>query len=195
MENRNFNIPNILSASRLFCLPLLFVLLYMRLDMAFLVTYMIVGSTDFFDGQIARRFNMKTELGKKLDSFADIFFYVSTAWFVAVLFPKYLAPNNILLIVFFSLFFLSFVVSGIFCKKPIMMHTFLLRLNGVLVYFLVILSFLVDTTWMITGILVIYFVGFTEEILIFIRYGEVDADTPSILHLIHGKKPEEIENK
>jgi len=195
MKKKNLNIPNILSASRLFCLPLLFILLYMRLDFAFLVTYIIVGSTDFFDGLIARRFNMKTELGKKLDSFADIFFYVSTAWFVAVLFPDYLAPNYLLLIVFFCLFFLSFVISAIFCRKPIMMHTFLLRLNAVLVYFLVILSFLMDTTWMITGILVIYFVGFVEEILIFILYGEVDADTPSILHLIHEKKPKEIENK
>ena len=165
------------------------------LAQAFLIAYMIVGSTDFFDGQIARRFNQKTELVKKLDSFADLFFYVSTAWFVAVLFPEYLQPNKILLIVFFSLFFLSFVISTIFCRKPIMMHTFLLKLNGVLVYFLVLVSFRWDTTLFISLILLIYLVGFTEEIVIFIRYGDVDPDTLSIFHLM--KKPEEkkIEGK
>jgi len=126
------------------------------LAQAFLIAYMIVGSTDFFDGQIARRFNQKTELVKKLDSFADLFFYVSTAWFVAVLFPEYLQPNKILLIVFFSLFFLSFVISTIFCRKPIVMYTFLLKLNGVLVYFLVLVSFRWDTTLFMSLILLIY---------------------------------------
>ncbi len=195
MDKRVITIPNILSASRLFCLPLLFFLLYKDWRTAFLAAYLIVGSTDFFDGWIARHFNQKTEIGKRLDSFADIFFYVSTAWFIAVLFPAYLEPNKVLLILFFSLFFLSFVISGIFCRKPVMMHTFLLKLNGVLVYFLVLLSFPFNTTWFITGILVIYLIGFTEEILIFIKFGDVDPDTVSLLHLIKNTKSKEIETK
>jgi len=79
---------------------------------------------------------------------------------------------------------MSFVVSGIICKKPIMMHTFLLKLNGVLVYFLVILSYFTDTTIFIAAILVIYLIGFVEEILIFIKYGEVDPDSPTIFSII-----------
>lgn len=176
-------IPNLLSASRLVFLPVLFVLVEKDLRLAFLIGYVILGSTDFFDGFIARRFNQKSEIGKQLDSFADIFFYVSTAYFIYKLFPQYITPNGILLTLFFSLFFLSFVVSGIVCRKPIMMHTFLLKLNGVLVYFLVILSFFTNTTLFVAAILVIYLVGFTEEILIFLQFGEVDPDTISIMKL------------
>ncbi|MDA3846721.1 MAG: CDP-alcohol phosphatidyltransferase family protein [Vallitaleaceae bacterium] len=176
-------IPNILSMSRLVLLPILFLLIMWDMKEAFLISYILLGSTDFFDGFIARRFNQKTEIGKTLDSFADIFFYVSTAYFIYALFPEYLIPNRLLLIIFFSLFFLSFVISGVLCKKPIMMHTYLLKLNGILVYFLVVTSYFFNTTAFITVILLIYLVGFVEEIGIFIKYGEVDPDTPSFISL------------
>ncbi|HBL85340.1 MAG: hypothetical protein A2Y17_01940 [Clostridiales bacterium GWF2_38_85] len=183
MKKEYLNIPNALSLSRIVCLPFLVIFILLDMKIAFLFGYIIVGSTDMFDGWVARKFNMKTEIGKKLDSFADIFFYVSTAWFVSQLYPEYLKPNTYLLIVFFTLFILSFIISGIRCKKPIMMHTFLLKLNAVLVYFLVIISSFADTTYFISSILIIYLIGFTEEIVIFIRYGEVDPDTVSLFHL------------
>ncbi len=173
------NVPNALSLSRLVFLPLLYFFVLKDMRLLFLVGYIILGSTDYFDGLVARRFNQKTDIGKALDSITDIFFYVSTAWFIYRLYPQYLVPNNFLLILFFTIFFLSFVISGIKCKKPIMMHTFLLKLNGVLVYILVISSYFVDTTVFISGILFIYYVGFAEEIMIFLKHGEVDPDTLS----------------
>jgi len=184
MEKRVLNVPNALSLSRLLFLPLLIVLVQLDKRSAFLVSYIILGSTDFFDGWVARTFNQKTELGKKLDSFVDIFFYLASAWFLYKLHLAYLEPNMLLLKIFFALFVLSFIVSGFYCGKPIMMHTFLLRLNGVLVYALIILSGYLNTTYFITSILLIYLIGFIEEIAIFARFGEVDPDTKSIFHLI-----------
>ena len=189
-KKENLTIPNILSLSRLVLLPLLFIFVIKDMRLAFLIGYVIIGSTDYFDGLIARKFNQKTELGKTLDSFADIFFYVSSAYFIAKLYPEYLKPNNAMLIAFFILFGLSFVVSSITCKKPIMMHTFLLKLNGVLVYFLILISYFADTTYFISLILGIYYIGFIEEIAIFIKYKEVDPDTTSIFTLMKGEKPQ-----
>ena len=183
MKREYINVPNALSVSRVLFLPVLIIFVIMDMRLAFLIGYIILGSTDFFDGFIARHFNQKTDIGKTLDSVADIFFYVSSAWFLYRLYPEYIEPNSTLLIIFFSLFFLSFLISGILCKKPIMMHTFLLRLNGVLVYLAVIFSYFFNTTWFIAAILIIYLIGFVEEIIIFIKYGEVDPDTPSLLTL------------
>jgi phosphatidylglycerophosphate synthase len=188
MKEKVVNVANALSASRLLCLPVLIAFIAAEWKTAFLIGYILVGSTDFFDGWVARTYDQKTEFGKKLDSFADIFFYLGSAWFMYMLYGKYLAPNMPLLRIFLGLFVLSFVVSGIRCKKPIMMHTFLLRLNAVLVYALVILSGFIDTTYFITLILMIYLVGFIEEIAIFIRFGEVDPDSVSILHLMKEAK-------
>lgn len=184
MKRSYVTIPNALSLSRLVFLPLLYLFILADHLTLFLIGYILIGSTDFFDGLIARRFNMTSEIGKALDSIADLFFYISSAWFLYYLYPQYLAPNAILLILFFSLFFLSFVVSAVLLHKPVMMHTFLLRLNGVLVYLTVILSQFANTTLLIAAILVIYLVGFSEEIAIFVRYGDVDPDTPSIMTLM-----------
>ncbi len=183
MKREYINIPNTLSVSRAVLMPVLFVFAIFEMKAAFLIGYILVGATDAFDGWVARTFNMKTEIGKKLDSAADVIFYVSSAWFLQRLFPQYILPNKYLLIVFFSLFIASFIISGIKFRKPIMMHTFLLKLNGVLVYLAVILSFFFDTTYMISAILFIYFAGFIEEIAIFFKYGEVDPDTATIFSL------------
>ncbi|MDX1357901.1 MAG: CDP-alcohol phosphatidyltransferase family protein [Clostridia bacterium] len=189
-DNKYLTIPNFLSVSRALFLPVLFYFVHSGQELAFLIGYIILGSTDFFDGQIARRFNQKTDIGKALDSIADLFFYISSAYFLAVLYPQYLMPNRVLLIVFFSLLGLSFVVSGIMCKKPIMMHTSLLRLGGVLVYAAIIASYFMNTTWFIAIVLINYLIGFSEEIAIFIKYGEVDPDTTTIFRIIPKVKPE-----
>ncbi|MFO7612676.1 MAG: CDP-alcohol phosphatidyltransferase family protein [Clostridia bacterium] len=187
-DRRYLTVPNFLSVSRAVFLPILYFFVLNGMETAFLIGYILLGSTDFFDGLIARRFNQKTEIGKALDSIADLFFYISSAYFLSVLYPQYLIPNTVLLIIFFSLLFVSFVVSGILCKKPIMMHTSLLRLGGVLVYAAIILSSFMNTTWFIALILINYLVAFSEEILIFIKHGEVDPDTTSIFKIIQKTK-------
>jgi phosphatidylglycerophosphate synthase len=188
MKKEYLTVPNFLSLSRLVFLPVLFFLIAYEWRVAFLIGYIILGSTDYFDGLIARRFNQKTEIGKSLDSLADVFFYVSTAYFLYRLYPEYLTPNRLLLTAFFALFFMSFLISGVLLRKPIMMHTFLLKLNGVLVYFLMITSYFADTTYFIALILCIYLLGFSEEIMIFLRFGEVDPDTSSILSLMRHRQ-------
>ena len=106
-------VPNGLSVSRIILLPVLYVFALRGMELAFVIAYAIVGATDYFDGLVARRFNQKTTFGKALDSIADLPFYVSSAYFLARLYPQYLEPNRILLIAFFALLGASFVVSAI----------------------------------------------------------------------------------
>lgn len=179
-----FTIANVLSLSRLVLLPVLFVLVTKGQELAFVVSYAILGATDCFDGFVARKLNQTSELGKRLDSIADLPFYISSAYFIANLRPEYLEPNNTLLFIFFGYLALSFIISGIKLKQPMMMHTLMLKYCGVLVYFLVILTPLVNTTIFITVILILYFISFTEEIIIFLKYDKVDPDAKSIFHLI-----------
>lgn len=196
MQTKNLNAANVLSLSRLVFLPLLFVFVYLDLLTAFLIGYIILGSTDMFDGIVARRFNMKTELGKKLDSLSDLFFYLASAWFLFTLYRPIIVstPNAQLIIVFLSLFALSFVVSGIFCKKPLMMHTIILKLNAVLLYLLVIASSFFDTTYFVTILAVLYIIGVIESIVIYARYKmDVDPDFKSIFHVMR-EHADNVEN-
>ncbi len=45
------------------------------LSLRFHILYYLTGITDVLDGFIARKFNLTSELGAKLDSIADLFFY------------------------------------------------------------------------------------------------------------------------
>jgi phosphatidylglycerophosphate synthase len=181
-------VPNCLTLSRLVLLPLLYVFAVRGMELAFVIGYALLGATDFFDGLAARLLNQRSEFGKALDSIADLAFYLSSAYFLARLYPEYLRPNLTFLYVFFCLLGLSFVVSAIRCGKPISMHTFLLKFSCALVYFLVILSSLVDTTILVAVILGFFCLGYTEEILIFLIHGQVDLDSPTIFRVRPKKK-------
>jgi phosphatidylglycerophosphate synthase len=188
MKSKNLNLANAITVSRIIFMPFLFLFVIQENRSAFLTGYIIVGSTDFLDGWVARKLNQVTKLGKMLDSIADIFFYIPTAWFLMVLYPQYIMPNILWLIGAFLVYFASFIVSIIKIGKPIMMHTSLLRFNAVLVFSMVILSYFMNTTYLLTFILINFMIGFSESILIFIKFGHVDVDTKSIFTLFKRRK-------
>lgn len=181
-KKENRTIPNYLSLSRIVFLPLLFVFAVKEMRLAFFISYIVLASTDFFDGQIARRFNQKSPIGSQMDSLADTFFYISTAYFLYKLYPDYLEPNMILLIIGLSVVAISFIISAMLFKKPVMMHTSVMRLPSLLVFFFMVFSYFMDTTYFLSAILVIYIIGFLEEIVIFFKFGLIDPDTKSIFH-------------
>lgn len=68
---RVLTLPNFLSLSRLFLLPLILFFLATKKDIAGLVLMLISWLTDALDGYIARRTNQVTNLGKILDHLVD----------------------------------------------------------------------------------------------------------------------------
>ena len=180
--------PNMLSLSRIIFLPLLFWLLNSGYHYWFLAAYIVLATTDLFDGVLARKFEQVSHLGKELDSLADLFFYIATAYFIYYLFPEVILANQVYLIIFFSLLGFSFILSAILFRRPVMMHTRILRINAVLVSLLMVASFWFDTTYITRFIIFLYFYGFTEEILIFLIYGNVNPDTKSIFELNEKKR-------
>jgi len=180
---RHFTIPNALSASRIVFLPVLFALALTGQEIPFVIVYALLGATDTLDGYFARKLKQTSEVGKILDSWADLAMYVSTAFFMARLHMDYLRPNLTFLYVFFGLLALSLVVSAIRQRKPIIMHTIVLKVDAVLLYFLMIFSSFFDTTVFVTIVIAGYCLGFVESILIFLLHTSVDPDSPTIFHV------------
>lgn len=71
------NIPNTVTASRILLAPVLLVLAWQRWERAFLVCLIVSLVTDILDGKLARWLNQKSELGTKLDSWADFLTYMA----------------------------------------------------------------------------------------------------------------------
>ncbi|MBN1498751.1 MAG: CDP-diacylglycerol--glycerol-3-phosphate 3-phosphatidyltransferase [Spirochaetes bacterium] len=75
------NIPNLLSLSRIFLLPLFLYLLFHPnpwMKFAALVVFGLASLTDLLDGWSARKLNLESELGKFLDPFADKVLVIAT---------------------------------------------------------------------------------------------------------------------
>jgi cardiolipin synthase (CMP-forming) len=109
-------IPNILCYIRFLLIPV-FVLLYVRADtrgdyLRAAYVIFISGATDFFDGFIARRFDMITELGKLIDPLAD---KLTQAALIFVLVIK--IKGMFLFMILFVVMQLFLLVAGIVMLK------------------------------------------------------------------------------
>lgn len=96
------NLPNALTLSRLAAIPLIIVLLLVRFDghdQLAAALFILFSLTDTADGQIARRRNMVSDLGKFLDPLADKLYVLSVlvvlvqeglvaAWVVVVILAR-----------------------------------------------------------------------------------------------------------
>ena len=68
------NIANLLTSFRILCIPLLVLFFYLPVSWGqttAAIIFAIVGWTDWFDGWVARTFNMQSRLGAFLDPVAD----------------------------------------------------------------------------------------------------------------------------
>lgn len=69
---RIWTVPNFISLARLACIPIFLWLLFGRESyVGAAVMLAVLGSTDWVDGTIARKFDQVTDLGKMLDPVAD----------------------------------------------------------------------------------------------------------------------------
>ncbi|MDO4601130.1 MAG: CDP-alcohol phosphatidyltransferase family protein [Eubacteriales bacterium] len=86
-----FSIPNIMGYFRILLIPVfcyLYITAESREDYMWAAFVVLISSlTDLFDGKIARRFNMITELGKALDPVADKLTHAALAVCLATRYP------------------------------------------------------------------------------------------------------------
>ncbi|MEE9448285.1 MAG: CDP-alcohol phosphatidyltransferase family protein [Arenicellales bacterium] len=78
-------IPNLLTLSRMFMVPVVIVLLDSRQYEFALIVFFIAGVTDGLDGWIAKKFELQSTFGAMLDPIADKLLLVSTYAMLAVL--------------------------------------------------------------------------------------------------------------
>ncbi len=171
--------PNLLSLSRIVFLPLLYLFLFARWPWPLFISFSILGSTDLFDGMVARKFKMITEIGKSLDVLADAFFVFSTAFFILYLYPQVMIDNLFLLIPLFTMFGISLLIPLIKFKKLMVVHTNMMRLSVVLIYFTFLSSFFIDITIPLSIVIISFMIGIVELIAIYLVIGDVDLDTRS----------------
>lgn len=77
VSSKIVTVPNILSFIRLCMIPAFLVLLFNDMNLAATIVFAVAASTDWVDGQVARRTNSVSKLGQLLDPFVDRLLMIS----------------------------------------------------------------------------------------------------------------------
>jgi len=100
------NLPNVLTILRII-LTFLFIGLFCQYQMGWaLIVFMLASFTDYFDGYIARKYNLITSFGKIMDPIADKFLILS-AYFL------FMQIQLIATWVFIAIFTREMIVTGL----------------------------------------------------------------------------------
>jgi cardiolipin synthase len=127
-----WTIPNTLSIYRLVVVPLLIFLILQQQQTIFSVFFFISLITDILDGWIARRFGMESELGAKLDSWADTATYLAGFWAVFRFKWQEISPHSLWMLAFAIAWLLLYLVMFIKFRSIIGLHTYSFKITAYL---------------------------------------------------------------
>lgn len=129
-KNEFLTIPNLITFYRLLVVPLILYFILTGNEKLFAIFLIISLLSDILDGVIARRFQMETEFGAKLDSFADNFNYVLAFIGMIVFKMDDLRPHLMSFYVFIGMLVLTVVVSLIKFRKFPSFHLYITKIGG-----------------------------------------------------------------
>ena len=162
VSNRILTIPNVISTLRLALVPIFFILLFNNQKIPALIIFTISASTDFLDGQIARRFNCVSRLGQLLDPAVDTILMISGVvgtWLFCGL------PTWVMVIVFLREAFMLIAGAILLKVKKIRIPVIYPgKVATALLFFGMCLMFLTEY-----GLFLVY-IGVTLQILVTIYY-------------------------
>ena len=183
-----FTVPNILSFYRILSFPVVLYFILANQETIFVILLIINLITDFLDGFIARKFNMETEFGARLDSLADegtyILAFVGIFMFKAADFE----PYKISALSFLSAYVLSILISLIKFKKMPSLHLYSSKVGAIMqgVFFFVLFIFGFYTVFyyvmIIWGI-----VSFLEQIIILLIGSEMKPNSKGLYWVLNNQ--------
>jgi CDP-diacylglycerol--glycerol-3-phosphate 3-phosphatidyltransferase len=150
-------VPNLLSFYRLLAFPVILWLIISGKERLFAIFLIINLVTDFLDGFIARVFKQETDLGAKLDSFADDLTYILAFTGLLVFKGEDFMPHIVSFVVVMSLvkfkatpsFHLYSTKIGGYIQAGFFICLFTIGFIPVLYYIMIVLGILAATEHMI----------------------------------------------
>lgn len=127
-------VPNFITCIRI--LGTILLLFIEPFTVGFLVLYTFCGLTDVLDGWIARKYNAISEFGSKLDSIADIFYYMMMVFKLLPVLIKIL-PIYVwyMFLGAVGVRLLSYIIAAVRYKCLASHHTYLNKLSGFSAFF------------------------------------------------------------
>ena len=171
------HLPNLISCLRIL---LLFVLFFVwNKPSLFLFLYVLCGLSDVLDGFIARKFNLESQFGAKLDSFADFLFFITLTICILLWMGKEIQVFIPWVLLIAVLRFINLGITYFKYHTVAMVHTWGNKLAG---FFLFICPFFLvyDRFYILYAACLIAILSAIEEMLIHLTSSTLDLNRQSI---------------
>jgi phosphatidylglycerophosphate synthase len=169
--------------ARLLLVPVVLALAQLGLPFWTGMALLAGGLTDVLDGAIARRRNVVTEYGSRLDSIADTLMEISAAVALLLLRPDIFTEHPVILGAWIALEASWIILGWIKFRRIANLHLYLTKAGGVAAYAFIVYTFVIgysEAFFLATAALLI--VSCLECLLLMMFARSVDENMKSIYH-------------
>jgi CDP-diacylglycerol--glycerol-3-phosphate 3-phosphatidyltransferase len=182
LDRSRLNVPNLLSAFRVACAPLVLVLAWRGATGPFLAFFALGLASDALDGALARRLGQTSDFGARLDQWADFALWASLpigAWW---LWPETLVRESPFVILALASMLLPTAIAYAKYRAVPGYHTWSVKLGSLGMGISVPLLLIFDVAWPFRAAALFQLVCAIDELGITYLLAECRHDVPSVLH-------------
>ncbi len=181
------SLPDILSCTRLLLVPAVLALALSNLPFFAGAALLAAGLTDVLDGIIARRWNIATAYGSRLDSIADTLMEITAAAAVLILKPEIFTGHALILGAWIVIEVSSVLLGWIKFGRIANLHLYLTKAAGVVAYAFVIYTLVIGySEAFLYAAVTLLIVSSLECLVLQIFAPRVDEHMKSIYHAYLG---------
>jgi CDP-diacylglycerol--glycerol-3-phosphate 3-phosphatidyltransferase len=189
VKEKRWNLPNLLSGYRILAFPVILYLILTGQRTPFIVMLCINLVTDIADGYIARRFNLATEFGARLDSIADLGTYFLAFTGMLVIEHVFVQAHWVAFVLVMGLYVLQLLVCLARFRRPPHLHVYSAKLTGYLQGIFMLTYFACGyTAWYFYLMIAVTCIAYLEELLILLLIPALRSNVKGIYFMIkeHG---------
>lgn len=149
----------------------------------FIAIFIFALITDVLDGYFARKLNVSSEFGAKLDSWGDMAIYLSLPLCAYRLYPKLVSGVYPYFLIVICAYLTPIFAGLIKFRKIPSYHTWSAKFTGVLMSLSVLLIFTLKIVWLFKVAVVLQTFVAAESILITLKLNEPKSNVKSFLLL------------
>ena len=188
-KERVLNVPNALSVYRMIALPFIVYAIATGNKQIFIILLSINLITDILDGLIARTFKLETELGARLDSFADIGTLTMAITGMIVLENEFVSEHAIAFSLIIGMYILPQLVSLYRFRRPPSLHLYsnkaLGYIQGIFIFTYFVFGY---SAWYFYFMVVASCVAYAEELMIVIFMPVMRSNVRSVYFMLKENK-------
>ena len=160
------SVPNLLSVFRIVCAPVLLVLAWNGAFAAFLTLFALALISDALDGALARRLGQESDLGARLDQWADFAVWLSFPLGVWWLWPEVVRREATYATIAIVCLLLPTLIAYAKYREVPCYHTWWAKLDSILMAIGIPLLLVFDLSWPFRLAALLMLVGAVDEIVI-----------------------------